>query len=184
MPKIYTRTGDSGETALFGGGRVAKDHQRMQTCGAVDEMNALLGLARSFDCGDTVDTYLGNIQNRLFVLGAELATASGDVGKLKKISAENITQIETWIDSLEATLPPLKNFIIPGGREGHSAAAGLQLARTVCRRAERELVTLSREANINEFILKYINRLSDFLFVAARAVNHQNDIEEQTVEYD
>ncbi len=184
MPKIYTRTGDSGQTALLGGGRVSKDHQRMQTCGAVDEMNALVGLARSFECGDVVDPFLGKIQNRLFVLGAELASATGDVGKIKNISETDITSIETWIDNLEATLPPLKEFIIPGGRGGHRAAASLQLSRTVCRRAERELVTLSRDVEISQFILKYLNRLSDFFFVAARVVNHQNKIAEQTVKYE
>lgn len=166
---------------MFGGGRVAKDNQRMKTCGAIDEMNAVLGLARSFGCGDEVEAHIANIQNRLFVLGAELATASGDIGKLRKISDVDVTRMEEWIDVMGKSLPPLKNFIIPGGS---SPAAGLQLARTVCRRAERELVTLLREIEAGGYLLKYLNRLSDFLFVAARTVNHKNGVQEPIVDYD
>ena len=172
--KIYTKTGDGGETGLFGGGRIPKDSLRVAAYGEVDELNAALGVARALDPPEFADPLLQTIQRDLFTVGAELATPHPD--KLHKalsrsggaIGESDIAALEDAIDGHDARLEPLKNFILPGGTP---KAATLHLARTVCRRAERAVVALSRREQISPAILRYLNRLSDLLFVLARAAN-------------
>jgi len=165
--KIYTKTGDAGETGLFGGVRVAKDDPRVQAYGHVDELNATLGFAAALDPASFESEFLQGIQRDLFAIGSELATANA--AKVRaQLGAERVSAIEQVIDKHEATLMPLKNFILPGGTP---KAAALHVARTTCRRAERAVVTLARDEQINPIIIHYLNRLSDLLFVLARAVN-------------
>ena len=167
--KIYTKTGDAGETGLFGGGRVPKDDPRVQAYGDVDELNAALGLAAALEPANFELTTVQSIQRDLFSIGAELATPNP--AKLRAaVTADQVSALEQVIDKYEAMLPPLKNFILPGGTP---KAAAFHLARTTCRRAERAVVTLSHAQQINSVIIHYLNRLSDLLFVLARAVNKQ-----------
>ena len=168
--KIYTKTGDAGETALFDGTRVSKTDARVAAYGDVDELNATIGLARSALL--TVDTQLPpmleQIQRDLFALGSRLADPSHKIAdRVTKaaVTTEDVTRLENWIDLLEAELPPLRRFILPGGSP---AGATLHVARTVCRRAERAMVALD---GVDRELLVYANRLSDLLFVMARAVN-------------
>ncbi len=169
--KIYTKTGDSGETSLFAGGRVRKNHLRVETYGTVDELNSLLGLARAIGVPPRAETWLERIQNELFVLGADLATPlDANPSWLVRLDAAPIAQLERDIDSMDAELTPMRAFILPGGTQ---AAATLHVARTVCRRAERLCVSLAEHEPINSHNLVYLNRLSDFLFVLARWVNLQ-----------
>lgn len=165
--KIYTKTGDTGETGLFGGGRVPKDALRVQAYGTVDECNAVLGVARAAGLDAELDALLAQVQNQLFVVGADLATP-GEHPNTARVGDEEVGFLEQSIDQLEDELEPLRQFILPGGGAG---AAGLHLARTVCRRAERLAVSLSHEEPLSPALLEYLNRLSDFLFVAARAAN-------------
>lgn len=169
--KIYTKTGDKGDTGLFGGPRVMKHAPRIEAYGTVDELNAVLGMARlSIAAMDAdMDRLTARIQNELFDLGAELATPDPKK-ELRSISPEQIRALEEAIDSYEARLSPLTQFILPGGSP---AAAALHLARTVCRRAERRVVALACEANehVSAEAMIYLNRLSDLLFVLARAAN-------------
>lgn len=164
--KIYTKKGDQGETGLFGGDRVPKDHLRIRAYGTLDELNAALGLASSApEFGDR----LRRIQGELFQLGAELATPRGKSPSVALVAAGEVALLETEIDGMEKSLPPLTHFILPGGT---AVAAQLQVARTVCRRAERELVVLHRAEPLRPVVLEYVNRLSDYLFVASRFANH------------
>lgn len=165
--KIYTKTGDAGETGLFGGGRVPKDDPRVRAYGDVDELNAALGLAAALEPAEFESSALQIIQRDLFAIGAELATPQA-AKQRATVAAAQVGALEGLIDKHEATLQPLKNFILPGGTP---KAAALHLARTTCRRAERSVVTLSRDQQINQVIIHYLNRLSDLLFVLARAVN-------------
>ena len=170
--RIYTKTGDQGETGLFGGGRVPKDHLRVAAYGEVDELNAALGLALALEPQAFACDLLETVQRDLFTIGAELAAP--DPAKLTKalpgprLGDARVAALEDAIDRAQATLAPLQQFILPGGSP---KAAALQLARAVCRRAERAVVTLSRDAGVSPAILKYVNRLSDLLFVLARAAN-------------
>ncbi|MDP3910361.1 MAG: cob(I)yrinic acid a,c-diamide adenosyltransferase [Gemmatimonadales bacterium] len=171
--KIYTKTGDEGETGLFGGGRVPKDDPRVQAYGDVDELNAAIGLAASLESQTFETAVLEHMQRDLFTIGAQLATP--DSARLAKalaprapIGEGGIAALEGVIDRLESGLPPLTAFILPGGTP---KAAAFHLARTVCRRAERSVVTLARAVAIAPLIVKYLNRLSDLLFVLARAAN-------------
>ncbi len=166
--KIYTRTGDKGETGLWGGQRVEKDSLRVTAYGHVDELNAVLGIARASGIDAALDAQVHHIQNELFVVGSDLATPESSTTRIDRIGAEAISRLEQEIDQLESTLEPLQQFILPGGTP---AAAHLHLARTVCRRAERSVVTLMATEPANEYILSYLNRLSDWLFVAARVAN-------------
>jgi cob(I)alamin adenosyltransferase len=167
--KIYTKTGDAGETGLFGGGRVPKDDPRVRAYGDVDELNATIGFAAALDPAGFAAAALESVQRDLFTIGAELATPNP--AKLRAaVTTDQVSALEQVIDKHEAGLPPLKNFILPGGTP---KAAALHLARTTCRRAERSVVTLSRDQQINPVIIHYLNRLSDLLFVLARAVNSQ-----------
>jgi len=168
--KVYTRTGDEGSTGLFGGPRVAKDDDRIEAYGTVDELNALLGAARAADPGEVIGQQLESIQSELFSIGAELATPDPDQHGLRIIGAEHIGRLEGWIDEHEQQLEPLQHFILPAG---HPAAAQLHVARAVCRRAERRAVTLVRhhETMVSQELMIYLNRLGDLLFVFARAAN-------------
>jgi cob(I)alamin adenosyltransferase len=165
--KIYTRTGDGGETGLFGGQRVPKDDLRVHAYGTADECNAALGLARAAGLAPELDELLAHVQAQLFVVGADLATP-GESATIPRVDAAEVAFLEEAIDHLEDGLEPLRQFILPGGTP---AAAQLHLARTVCRRAERWAVSLAREEPVSAQVLAYLNRLSDFLFVAARAAN-------------
>ncbi len=167
--KIYTRTGDEGQTSLFAGGRVSKANVRLHAYGTVDELNAILGLAVSAGLAPAVDPAVQRVQRELFVVGADLATPLEAEAKwIVRVSAEHVTVLEREIDTWESTLPVLKNFILPGGSMG---GAFLHQARTVCRRAERWLVELQAAEPVNGEALRYLNRLSDWLFVAARVTN-------------
>lgn len=181
--KIYTRTGDEGATGLFGGGRVSKDHPRVEAYGAVDELNASIGLARAIEPlpDPDMDDLLGSFQRDLFAIGALLATP--DLAKMRqhlekaRIDDERISQLEAAIDAGESELQPLKAFILPAGT---AKAAALHVARTVCRRAERRVVHLQHETEIPSLAVIYLNRLSDLLFVLARVANRragQPDVE-------
>ena len=175
--KIYTKTGDEGSTALYGGERVSKDARRVSAYGTVDEANAVLGLARAHLEDDELDSELASLQNALFDLGADLATPHGSRyrANITPIDADDVTHVEKLIDRLEEELSPLQNFILPGG---HPAAAALHVARGVTRRAERNVVELMHEAEVNAQVGVYLNRLSDLLFVMARAVNTRASIAE------
>lgn len=171
--KIYTKRGDKGETHLFDNACVAKDSRRVEAYGAVDELNAVLGLVRAEKPGTRLEGILHNLQRELFVLGADLATPQeAKTGKpIPRISEDHVTRLEKMIDDLDAQLPELHFFILPGGNR---IGALLHVARTVCRRAERATVTLAREEAIGELPVKYLNRLSDLLFVLARYANKQD----------
>ncbi len=226
--KIYTRTGDTGSTGLFGGPRVRKDDIRIEAYGTVDELNAAIGTVRSSGVAESIDLQLDQIQHELFSIGAELAAPDPDAFDLRLIGKRHIEQLENWIDQHETTLEPLKHFILPGGTV---PASQLHLARGVCRRAERRVVTLARQcgqprqgagdqgagddtrsdasaasesaatesasesaasesatrdragevesdAAISNTLITYLNRLSDYLFVLSRVVNHQAKITE------
>ena len=172
--KIYTRTGDAGGTALFGGTRVSKDNPRVAAYGDVDELNACLGSVRAQgELPGDVAGILEHIQKDLFALGARLADprqAVGDRAAKAALGDADVQRLEEWIDRFDVELPPLRRFILPGGGR---AGAGLHLSRTVCRRAERSIVALGTGA-VEAPLLAYINRLSDLLFVLARAVNHRS----------
>ena len=172
--KIYTRTGDSGSTGLFGGGRVDKDDVRVEAYGEVDELNAVLGMARAVEMMPRIDEVLVPIQRDLFSLGALLSTPDHEKMKQQlskaRIDDGRIAELEQLIDEGEAELEPLKAFILPGGTQ---KAAALHVARTVCRRAERRVVALQREVEIPQLVVIYLNRLSDLLFVLARVANRR-----------
>jgi cob(I)alamin adenosyltransferase len=179
--KIYTRTGDQGETGLFGGGRVPKDHARVDAYGDVDELNAFLGLARSVASLPRVDDVLSPIQRDLFAIGALLATPNQEkmAEQLSKarIGDERIAELERAIDECDDELEPLKAFILPGGTQ---KAAALHVARTVCRRAERRIVSLTHDEDIPAIVVTYMNRLSDLLFVLARVADKRGGGNEVT----
>jgi len=169
--KIYTRTGDGGDTALFGGARVRKSDGRVDAYGEVDELNAWLGFVRSARPAADVDAELVQIQRDLFALGAQLADPTGTIaGRVAKaaLGDADVARLERTIDRLEADLPPLRNFILAGGSP---AGAALHVARAVCRRAERRMVAL--HPSVDPVLVRYVNRLSDLLFVLGRAVNHR-----------
>lgn len=169
--KIYTKTGDSGQTGLFAGPRVRKDDVRIEAYGAVDELNAFLGLARTAELPAEIEDFLARVQNELFAVGAELATPDPARHGTAIIGPAEIAALERAIDQLEEDLPPLKQFILPGGS---LPAAHLHVARGICRRAERRVVTLAGDEPAGfQNILTYLNRLGDYLFVAARAANHK-----------
>lgn len=166
--RIYTRTGDDGETGLWGGARVAKDDLRVATYGDVDELNAVLGVVLSLELPSNIAAVLTRIQSLLFELGAELATMPGKPTG-HRVTDDDVAWLEQSIDAAEVDLAPLRTFVLPGGVK---AAADLHVARTVCRRAERALVTLRRECpDVSATALHFLNRLSDLLFVLARATN-------------
>lgn len=170
LTKIYTKTGDKGETGLSGGKRVRKDCPEIQAIGDVDELNSVIGMVLAYDLPKDLNDTLTKIQHQLFNLGAEINNAD-----FKFINADMVLHLEQQLDVFNQTLPPLKNFILPGG--GH-AASTCHLARAVCRRAERSVVMLSQHQEINSNIQIYLNRLSDFLFVVCRVLSRHAGQEE------
>jgi cob(I)alamin adenosyltransferase len=172
LTKIYTRTGDKGDTGLVGGQRVSKDSPRIWAYGTVDELNSAIGLARAFKPDKKTDTVLAGIQNDLFHLGAELATPGQSRVRITKAQ---IVALEKLMDECNAKLGPLREFILPGGTP---VAAQLHVARTICRRAERFCVRLAREEKIEVLVVSYLNRLGDALFVLARWANKKQGVKE------
>jgi cob(I)alamin adenosyltransferase len=171
MTRIYTKTGDQGETGLFGGGRVGKDDPRVEAYGEVDELNASVGFARSAaNAPEDLDPMLAQIQDQLFTVGAKLATPREAKASsiLPPIDPTWAAGMEEAMDRFELELPPLTNFVLQGGTQ---AASALHLARTVCRRAERKVVTLHRQGLVDADVVVYLNRLSDLLFTMARVAN-------------
>lgn len=178
--KIYTRTGDKGKTGLFGGDRINKSAARLHAYGTIDELNACLGLVLSeFSLPMPLEAHLHTIQQRLFEIGADLATPLVSKAKIIRMDERIAVELEEWIDLLEKDLPALTAFILPSGSR---VGALLHQARTVCRRAERWIVSLSEEEKVNQAIIIIINRLSDYLFVASRYANKALGMPEQTVE--
>ncbi|HLT07673.1 MAG TPA: cob(I)yrinic acid a,c-diamide adenosyltransferase [Cyclobacteriaceae bacterium] len=176
--KIYTKTGDSGTTALLGGKRVSKSNIRIEAYGTVDELNAYIGLLRDQEINDPRKGFLKEIQEKLFVLGASLATSPGrDKVKKPDIYPEDITALEAEIDRMESHLEPLTRFILPGG---HQVVSFCHLARTVCRRAERCTVNLQEVEEVKDNVIQYLNRLSDYLFVLGRLIAKELNVEEVT----
>lgn len=175
--KIYTRTGDTGETGLYGGERVSKAGLRIEACGNVDEASCALGVVRSQLADSEIDALLADLQNALFELGADLATPPGarQRERLHLMDSADVERLEALIDHFDAELDPLQAFILPGGEP---AAAHLHLARAVARRAERATVHLAAEEEINPFALVWLNRLSDLLFTLARVVNMRSGVSE------
>ncbi len=168
--KIYTKTGDDGSTGLFGGPRVRKDDPRIEAYGTVDELNAALAMAQAEELTEAISTVVERVQHELFAVGAQLATPDPQAHATALITDERLSELEADIDRFEATLPPLKEFILPGGT---AAATRLHFARTICRRAERRLITLAAQPQeaVDSNMQIYLNRLSDLLFVLARAAN-------------
>lgn len=177
--KVYTRTGDKGGTSLFGGTKVEKDHVRIDAYGNVDELNSFIGLLRDQDgVGKEISDQLFEIQKKLFSIGTILATEKPPKGfVLPSIDTNDILWLENSIDKFSEKLPELKNFILPGG---HQVVSLCHVCRTVCRRTERGIVKLAQENEINENLLAYINRLSDYFFVLARKLSQQLDVAEVT----
>ena len=174
--KLYTRTGDAGETSLFGGTRARKDDPRVDAYGEVDELNAWLGLARASSIDPELATALQQLQRDLFALGAQLADPADRIAARVTKAAlvdDDVTRLERLIDKMEEELPPLRRFILAGGAP---AGAALHVARTVCRRAERRIVAL--DPPVDPVLLRYVNRLSDLLFVLARVANHRAGVPE------
>ena len=167
--KIYTKTGDKGQTSLWRGARVPKHHIRIEAYGTVDELNSNIGVVHEKLDDEELRKQLKIIQDRLFTLGSILATDPEKVGKVKTpdLFDSDVEQLETWIDEMEATLPELKNFILPGG---HTAVSFCHVARCVCRRAERLAVALDEIEPVAEVVVRYLNRLSDYLFVCSRKI--------------
>ena len=178
LMKIYTKTGDKGETSLYGGKRISKADLRIDSYGTVDELNAFCGLLRdSIDDNTIIKEQLLVVQNRLFDLGSLLATLpdSNIYENLRKISKDDIEKLEHWIDTMNEDLEPLKHFILPGG---HTTISNCHVCRTVCRRAERVCVALNNVSDIDVTIIKYLNRLSDYFFVLCRKLASILDAEE------
>lgn len=169
--RVYTRAGDDGTTALVGGQRVPKDSPRIDAYGTVDELNSTIGLVLAFDPVEALVDPLTTVQQVLFNLGSRLALDPSDSDRIQlpPIEEHHVRTLEGWIDAWNDELPALKSFVLPGG---HPAAAHLHLARTVCRRAEREVLHLSRQEQVEPLVIAYLNRLSDLFFVASRYQNH------------
>lgn len=182
MPKsnLYTRTGDAGTTSLVGGERIEKDSVRLEAYGTLDELSSFLGLiAANPDCTSEVKGQLYEIQNMLFNIGCYLATSvkEGTHPEVNGMTKEDISKVESWIDALDEQVPPLRAFVLPGGSR---AAAETHMARTICRRTERRVITLANMEYVSQDVIKYLNRLSDYLFVLARYFNFITGISEIT----
>jgi cob(I)alamin adenosyltransferase len=175
ITRVYTRTGDDGTTGLGAGGRVPKDSPRIEAYGTVDELNSQIGVALAAGLTEEVSAALQTIQNELFHLGSDLCILEEEKERVPapRIEERHVVALENLMDRLSETLPPLENFVLPGGCLG---AAHLHVARTVCRRAERLVIALSRREKIGPFTIRYLNRLSDALFVLARAENHRRGV--------
>ncbi len=174
---VYTKTGDKGTTSLIGGTRIAKNHDRLEAYGTVDELNTHLGMIRSFDIDDRSGQFIIKIQNHLFTIGAYLATDSSksDLRSRLNTNENTIEELEIEMDELENTLPPLTQFVLPGG---HPTVSSCHIARTVCRRAERRAITVSEENDTDNYVIRYLNRLSDYLFVLSRYQAYRLNVEE------
>ena len=177
LTRIYTKTGDEGMTGLGGGRRVAKDAPRVRAYGTVDELNSAIGVALALGLSERLTSELATIQNELFDLGSDLCWPEDDERRerIPTVQSKHVRRLERLIDELNEVVGPLTNFLLPGGAPG---AAMLHLARTICRRAEREAITLSHDEPIGELVLPYLNRLSDALFVMARFENHERGVAE------
>ncbi|WP_210487339.1 cob(I)yrinic acid a,c-diamide adenosyltransferase [Rufibacter aurantiacus] len=177
--KIYTKTGDKGETSLIGGTRVKKSHLRIEAYGTVDELNSFLGVVRDQEVNQKRQQIFSEIQDRLFTIGSTLATDPVKEGKVQTpdLHLTDIQFLEEQMDLLDEQLPPLRNFILPGG---HQAVSFCHVARTVCRRAERLVIALQEESHVDDLVVQYLNRLSDFLFVLSRAMALELGVEEIT----
>lgn len=174
--KIYTKTGDSGTTSLLGGARVSKAHVRIEAYGTVDELNSYIGLLRDQPVNEVRKDFLKEIQDRLFTLGAELATEPGKDKVVKPdLFSSDVDALEAAMDEMDATLPALKNFVLPGG---HQSVSFAHLARCVCRRAERIAIALHEVEPLDELTIKYLNRLSDYLFILGRKMALELNAEE------
>jgi len=174
--KIYTKTGDKGTTALLGGTRVPKSHIRIEAYGTVDELNSYMGLLRDQAVNNSRKDLIKEIQDRLFTLGADLATAPGkDKVKRPDLYPADIEKLEKAMDEMDAALPSLTRFVLPGG---HQSVSFSHLARCVCRRAERIVIALDEDEPVDELVKQYLNRLSDFLFVLGRKMSQELDAEE------
>lgn len=176
MTAIYTKTGDTGDTSLFGGGRVGKEDERVEAYGQVDELNSVLGVARAEGLGE-MDALAGDLMNQLFTIGAVLATPAGSkaAAAIPKVNPDWATAMERAIDAFDREIPPLSTFILPGGTK---AAAALHHARTVCRRTERRVVPLLRAGKVGTETIVYLNRLSDLLFTMARVANFRAGVKD------
>lgn len=168
--KIYTKTGDKGTTSLFGGRRISKDDLRIEAYGTIDELNSSLGLLTNFTSQESINDQLVDIQSYLFVLGSNLAAdPENNTIKVPAVEEAKVKLLETWIDHMELELKPLQYFILPGGNKSSCQA---HICRTICRRAERRVVSLAQIESVNLELIIYLNRLSDYLFVLARFLNH------------
>ena len=166
--KVYTKTGDKGETGLFGGKRLSKDDLRIETYGTIDELNSWIGLLRDQKIPKAQIDKLIDVQNELFVIGSHLAADSSKKNlKLPLLDSDATLKLEQWIDELDLSLEPMKFFVLPGG---HESVSYCHIARSCCRRAERRVVSLSQKENVHEFIIPYLNRLSDLLFTLSRSM--------------
>jgi cob(I)alamin adenosyltransferase len=174
--KIYTKTGDKGQTSLIGGTRVPKHHIRIESYGTVDELNSWIGLINDQDIAQESKTILSEIQDRLFTIGSSLASdPEKSKMKIPDLHQSDIELLENQIDKMNEVLPEMRNFILPGG---HTTISYCHLARCVCRRAERNVIHLHETEYVNEMVIVYLNRLSDYLFVLARFVAHQMNVNE------
>lgn len=174
--KIYTKTGDEGTTSLFGGKRVSKSELRIDTYGTVDELNSWMGALRDLEVNQKRQAVLVEIQDRLFTIGSILATEPENTKvKIPSLSESDIAFLEQEIDAMDAQLPPMRFFVLPGG---HPSISWGHVARTVCRRTERLVIALHNLENVDPFVIKYLNRLSDYLFVLCRAMAHDLGVEE------
>jgi cob(I)alamin adenosyltransferase len=174
--KIYTKTGDQGITSLFGGKRVSKAELRIETYGTVDELNSFLGLVRDQQVNQKRQEVLVEIQDRLFTIGSILATEPGNEKlKIPSLLEEDIQFLENEMDAMDESLPPMRFFVLPGG---HQSVSFCHVARTVCRRVERLTISLSTQEHVDALVIKYLNRLSDYLFVLARKMAAELDVEE------
>jgi cob(I)alamin adenosyltransferase len=175
MAKIYTKTGDAGETSIFGGKRLPKDHVRIEAYGTVDELNAYLGLLRDQVPDPETQSRLKMIQDRLFTVGSNLASDPDKELVTPDLRAEDIEGLEKEMDRMNEDLPELRNFVLPGG---HQVVSYCHLARCVCRRAERRVIHLARESKVEPIVIQYLNRLSDYFFVLARYLGREMQVEE------
>jgi cob(I)alamin adenosyltransferase len=182
ISKVTTKTGDAGETSLADGTRVSKSSARIAAMGDVDELNSLLGLVRTRQHSERTTTLMGQLQHHLFIMGADLATPerAGAAPTIRRIAEDEVGALESAIEQLNSALPPLSEFILPGGSE---AGASLHLARTVARRAERSVAAVAQQEPLNPLNLIYLNRLSDLLFVLARQVNRDSGIPEHPARF-
>ncbi|MBN2166936.1 MAG: cob(I)yrinic acid a,c-diamide adenosyltransferase [Marinilabiliaceae bacterium] len=175
--QVYTKGGDSGKTSLIGGTRVSKNNDRLEAYGTIDELNSFIGTIWAFDIEPSVKEFIWKIQNQLFVIGAYLAT-DDSVSDLKQhLKADNneIELLELEMDRMESDLQVLTNFVLPGG---HQAVSACHICRTVCRRAERRIISLSDVYNVDPWVIKYVNRLSDYLFVLSRYLSNYFEVDE------